>query len=129
MAFSELHGSLVAGVAEVSADGAGKINVHNFWMAVDPGIALQPHNIVAQMESNIIYGLSQSIKEQVTLENGAVQQSNFHDYEVFRMADVPNIEVKVMPQGGVYPVRSARWDCRRRRARSPMPCAPLTVPI
>jgi isoquinoline 1-oxidoreductase beta subunit len=99
-------------------------------MAVDPGIALQPHNIVAQMESNIIYGLSQSIKEQVTLENGAVQQSNFHDYEVFRMADVPNVEVKVMPQGGgVCPVRSARWDCHRRRARSPMPCAPLTVPM
>jgi len=103
VAFSELHGSLLAGVAEVSVDGAGKINVHNFWMAVDPGIALQPHNIVAQMESNIIYGLSQSIKEQVTLENGAVQQSNFHDYEVFRMADVPNIEVKVMPQGGGIP--------------------------
>ena len=73
------------------------------WMAVDPGIALPPHNIVAQMESNIIYGLSQSIKEQVMLENGAVQQSNFHDYEVFRMADVPNVEVKVMPQGGYTP--------------------------
>ena len=102
MAFSELHGSLLAGVAEVSVDGAGKINVHNFWMAIDPGIALQPRNIVSQMESNIIHGLSQSIKEQVTLENGAVQQSNFHDYEVFRMADVPNVEVKVMPQGGAY---------------------------
>jgi len=70
-------------------------------MAIDPGIALQPDNIVAQTESNIIYGLSQSIKEQVTIEDGAVQQSNFHDYEVFRMADVPNIEVKVMPQGGI----------------------------
>ena len=101
IAFSELHGSLVAGVAEVSVDGDGAIRVHNFWMAVDPGVALQPDNIVAQMESNIIYGLSQTIKEQVTLENGAVQQSNFHDYEVFRMADVPNIEVKVMPQGGI----------------------------
>jgi isoquinoline 1-oxidoreductase beta subunit len=101
VAFSELHGAPVAGVAEVSVDAGGKIKIHNFWMALDPGIALQPDNIVAQTESNIIYGLSQSVKEQVTLENGAVQQSNFHDYEVFRMADVPNIEVRVMPQGGI----------------------------
>jgi isoquinoline 1-oxidoreductase subunit beta len=101
VSFSELHGAHVAGVAEVSVDSDGKIKVHNFWMAIDPGIALQPDNIVAQTESNIIYGLSQSIKEQVTIEDGAVQQSNFHDYEVFRMADVPNIEVKVMPQGGI----------------------------
>lgn len=101
ISFTELHGSLVAGVAEVSVDGDGAIKVHNFWMAVDPGLALQPHNIVAQMESNIIYGLSQTIKEQVTLEDGVVQQSNFHDYEVYRMEDVPNIEVKVMAQGGI----------------------------
>ena len=70
-------------------------------MVLDPGIALKPDNIVAQTESNIIYGLSQSIKERVTLENGEVQQSNFHDYEVFRQEDIPNIEVKVMPQGGI----------------------------
>lgn len=101
IAFSELHTSLAAGVAEVSVDSDGKIRVHNFWMAVDPGIALQPDNIVAQMESNIVYGLSQSLKEQATLNDGVVQQSNFHDYEVFRQEDVPNIEVRVMPQGGI----------------------------
>ena len=101
VAVSQLHGANVAGIAEVSVDKDGKIKVHNFWMALDPGIALQPDNIVAQTESNIIYGLSQSIKEKVTLENGAVQQSNFHDYEVFRQEDIPNIEVRVMPQGGI----------------------------
>jgi len=101
VAVSQLHGANVAGIAEVSVDKDGKIKVHNFWMALDPGIALQPDNIVAQTESNIIYGLSQSIKERVTLENGEVQQSNFHDYEVFRQEDIPNIEVKVMPQGGI----------------------------
>lgn len=100
VSFSELHGSLVAAVAEVSVDGDGTIKVHNMWMAVDPGTALQPDNIVAQMESNIVYGLSQTLKEQMTLEGGVVQQSNFHDYEVLRMAEVPNIEVRVMPQGG-----------------------------
>jgi len=101
VAVSQLHGANIAGIAEVSVNKDGKIKVHNFWMALDPGIALQPDNIVAQTESNIIYGLSQSIKERVTLENGVVQQSNFHDYEVFRQVDVPNIEVKVMPLGGI----------------------------
>ena len=99
IAFSELHDSMVAGVAEVSVDGDGKIKVHNFWMVADPGVALQPRNIVAQMESNIVYGLSQTLTEEMTLEDGAVQQTNFNDYRVFRMADVPNIEVRVLAQG------------------------------
>ena len=101
VAVSQLHGANVAGIAELSVDKDGKSKVHNFWMALDPGIALQPDNIVAQTESNIIYGLSQSIKERVTLENSEVQQRNFHDYEVFRQAEIPNIEVKVMPQRGI----------------------------
>ena len=49
---------MVAGVAEVSIDRAGDgIRVHNFWCAIDPGIAVQPDNVVAQMESSIVYGL------------------------------------------------------------------------
>lgn len=100
MAFAEYNGTLSCGVAECSVDADGKIKVHNFWMSVDPGIPLHPDNIVAQMESGIIYGLSHSLKEQVTLEGGMVQQSNFHDYEVFRQSDVPNIEVKVLAGGG-----------------------------
>lgn len=100
--FRSFHGANIAGIAEVSVDKDGKTKVHNFWMALDPSIALQPDNMVAQTEPSIIYGLSQSIKERVTLENGVVQQSNFHDYEVFRQVDVPNIEVKVMPLGGIH---------------------------
>jgi isoquinoline 1-oxidoreductase beta subunit len=96
-AYAEVVNSYAAAVAEVSVDrGTGKIRVHNFWNAVDPGIAVQPQNIVAQAESNIVYGLGQCLKERITLDGGVIQQSNFHDYEVMRMADVPEIHTKVI---------------------------------
>ncbi|MPY69273.1 MAG: molybdopterin-dependent oxidoreductase [Alphaproteobacteria bacterium] len=96
-AYAEVVHSYAAAVAEVSVDrGTGKIRVHNFWNAVDPGIAVQPQNIVAQAESNIVYGLGQCLKERITLDGGVIQQSNFHDYEVMRMADVPEIHTKVI---------------------------------
>ena len=89
--------TLAAGVAEVSVDRAsGKIKVHNVWCALDAGIAVQPKNIAAQTEGSIVYGLGHVLREQITVKDGRVQQSNFTDYEVVRMSDVPNIEVKVV---------------------------------
>ncbi len=97
LSFGEVVGTFTAAVAEVSLDGkTGKIRVHNYWNSVDPGIALQPQNIEAQAESNIIYGIGQCLKERITIESGVVQQSNFHDYEVMRMGDVPEIFTKVI---------------------------------
>jgi isoquinoline 1-oxidoreductase subunit beta len=97
LSFGEVVGTFTAAVAEVSVDSkSGKISVHNYWNSVDPGIALQPQNIEAQAESNIIYGLGQCLKERITIEGGVVQQSNFHDYEVMRIADVPEIFTKVI---------------------------------
>ena len=59
IAFSDYHDTLTAGVAEVSVDKAtGKIKVHNYWIAVDPGLVIQPENAQAQIESAIVYGLS-----------------------------------------------------------------------
>jgi isoquinoline 1-oxidoreductase beta subunit len=89
--------SLSATVAEISVDRAsGRIRVHNIWIAVDPGLPLQPDNIAAQVESAVIYGLGAALKERITIKDGVVQQSNFHDYEVMRMADVPAIGVEVI---------------------------------
>ena len=117
IAFSDYHGSLAAGVAEISVNKkSGKINVHNYWMTVDPGIVIDPQNVVAQMESCVVYGISGAIKEKLTIEDGAVQESNFHDYHVARMMDIPEIHVKVIatdnhPTGigevGVPPVAPA----------------------
>ena len=97
-AYSDHWNGHTAEIAEVSVDGnSGKIRVHEVWAVVDPGVALQPKNVAAQIESSIIYGLSAALGERITLKNGQVQQSNFHDYKVLRMNEAPLITVKVMP--------------------------------
>lgn len=106
IAFGERSGSLCAGVCEISLDRKkGAIKIHHFWAAVDAGIIVQPDNAIAQMEGGIIMGISSVLQEQVTLEKGRVQQSNFHDYSLFRMKDIPDsIEIQLIdsqeaPQG------------------------------
>src|SRR5262245_1800780 len=89
--------TLAAGVAEVSVERAsGRIKVHNVWVAIDAGIAVQPGNIAAQTEGSIVYGLGHVLREKITIKDGRVQEANFTDYEPARMSDVPNIEVKVI---------------------------------
>ncbi len=98
--------TLAAGVAEVSVDRAsGRVKVHNVWCALDAGIAVQPKNLAAQTEGSIVYGLGHVLREQIIVKDGQVQQSNFTDYEIPRMSDVPNIEIRVVstnnpPTGG-----------------------------
>jgi isoquinoline 1-oxidoreductase beta subunit len=93
----EKDDTLAAGVAEVAVDRAtGKIKVHNFWAAIDAGLAVQPRNLAAQTEGSIVYGLGHVLREKITIKNGRVLESNYSDYEVTRMSDVPNIEVRVV---------------------------------
>jgi isoquinoline 1-oxidoreductase beta subunit len=97
IAVQEKDDTLAAGVAEVSVDRpSGKIKVHNFWCALDAGIAVQPRNLAAQTEGSIIWGLGHVLREKITIKNGRVQQSNYTDYQVARMSDVPDIEVRVI---------------------------------
>jgi isoquinoline 1-oxidoreductase beta subunit len=96
-AYIDYSGSQVAGIAEVSLDRrSGEIKVHNFWCAIDCGIAVQPDNIAAQAESSIVYGLGMALTERITISDGAVEQSNFHDYRVPRINDVPLMEIDVI---------------------------------
>lgn len=98
--FAPKVGSLTAAVAEVSVDSrTGRIRVHNYWAAADAGLAVNPDAFVAQMESAIVWGLGNALKDRVTLANGVVQQSNFHDYEVMRMSEVPQIKVEILSSG------------------------------
>ena len=97
LAYIDYSGTQIAGVAEVSVDRkTGKIRVHNFWCAIDQGIAVQPDNVIAQTESSIVYGLGMALTERITIADGAVQESNFYDYTVMRNRDVPEIHVDVM---------------------------------
>ena len=87
----------LAGVAEVSVDRTtGWIKVHNFWATIDCGLPVQPDNIVAQMEGGIVFGLGLALTEEISIRDGAVVQSNFYDYRVMRMNDVPEIHVEVI---------------------------------
>ena len=97
-AFIDYSGSLLAGAVEVSLDRAsGQIRVHNFWCAIDCGVAVQPDNVVAQSESSIVYGLGLALTERISIKDGAVEQSNFYDYRVPRMNEVPMMHVEVIP--------------------------------
>jgi isoquinoline 1-oxidoreductase beta subunit len=97
IAFSDYHESFSAGIAEVSLDRkTGRIKVHNYWIAGDAGIVIQPENAHAQLESAVVYGLGSALIEELTYKDGAVQQSNFHDYRLIRMSDMPQIHTKVI---------------------------------
>ena len=97
-AFADYSNTMLAGVAEVSIDRTdGRIHVHDFWCAIDPGIAVQPDNIVAQTESSIVSGIGLALTERISFKGGVVQQSNFHDYTLPRQKDVPAMHIKLMP--------------------------------
>jgi isoquinoline 1-oxidoreductase beta subunit len=101
-------GSYVAQVAEISMHGdpgAQSVRVHRVTCAVDCGIVVNPDTVVAQIESAIIYGLTATLYGDISIKDGSIQQSNFHDYPLLRLADSPMIEVHLMnntePPGGV----------------------------
>ena len=98
-AFAPKFGSMIASVAEVSLTKNGVIRVHNYWAAADAGLAVNPAAFSAQVESGIVWGLSCCLKERVTMAKGQVQQSNFHEYQIMRMSEVPQIKVEVMSSG------------------------------
>lgn len=88
LSISERSGSLGAGVVEISLE-RDRIRVHKVWVAIDGGVIVQPDMARANVESGVVYGLSSVLKERATIKDGAVQQSNFHDYQLLRMAEAP----------------------------------------
>jgi isoquinoline 1-oxidoreductase beta subunit len=95
--YMNYSGTQIALVAEVSVDRkSGVVRVPNVWTALDPGIAVQPDNIVAQTESSIVYGLGFALFERITIDDGAVQESNFYDYHVPRLNEIPQMFIEVV---------------------------------
>ena len=89
--------SYVAQVAEVSVDTNGEVHVHKIVCGVDCGRVINPDSVIAQMQGGVVFGLSAALKDEITFENGRVQQRNFHDYQMVRMNEAPEIEVHIMP--------------------------------
>lgn len=96
VALHQSFGSVVAQVAEVSVDTSQKIRVHKVWCVIDCGFAVNPNLIRQQLESAIVFGLSTALYGEITIKNGQVQQSNFHDYPMLRMDECPVIESHIM---------------------------------
>jgi isoquinoline 1-oxidoreductase beta subunit len=91
----------VAQVAEVSVSESGEVRVHRVICAIDPGLAIHPESVKAQMEGGIVFGLTAVLKNAIDYEDGRVQQSNFHDYPLLRIDEMPEIEVHIMESGGL----------------------------
>lgn len=98
IALKESFGSIVAQVAEISVIN-GEVSVDRIVAVIDPGLAVTPDGVTAQMESGIIYGLTAAMYGEITIVNGAVEQSNFHDYEALRISAAPVIETHIINSG------------------------------
>lgn len=95
-------GSYVAACAEVSVGDDGVLKIRRIVAATDPGHAVNPQQIEAQVEGSFVYGLSAALYGAITLKDGRIEQSNFDSYPVMRMAEMPAVETIIMPSGGFW---------------------------
>ncbi|TCH97733.1 xanthine dehydrogenase family protein molybdopterin-binding subunit [Roseococcus sp. SYP-B2431] len=101
---SQTHGfgSYVAACAEVSVSEAGVLKIHRIVAATDPGHAVNPQQIAAQVEGSFVYGLSAALYGECTVKDGRIEQTNFDSYQVLRMDEMPKVETIVLPTGGFW---------------------------
>lgn len=103
IALQDSHGSYAAAVFEVSVSSAGVLDIRRVVVAVDPGYVVNPDSAEAQVQSCVAYGLTSALWGEITLKGGRVQQSNFHDYRIMRIAEMPRrIEAVIVPSGGFW---------------------------
>ena len=95
-------GSFTAAVAEVSVTPKGELTIHRIVAATDPGYVVNPDQVAAQVEGSFAYGLSSVLYSQITIANGRVEQGNFDDYQVMRLAAMPKVETVLVPSGGFW---------------------------
>jgi isoquinoline 1-oxidoreductase subunit beta len=96
------YGSYVAAAAEISVTGGNKIKIHRIVGATDPGHAVNPAQIDRQVAGSFVYGLSALFYGECTVKDGRIEQTNFHDNNSMRIAEMPKVESIVMPSGGFW---------------------------
>jgi isoquinoline 1-oxidoreductase beta subunit len=101
LAVCKAFGSYVAACAEVSIDD-GQLNMKKIWAATDCGYAVNPQQIEAQVAGSFVFGLSAALYGEMTVKDGAVQETNFDTYPSMRLAAMPEVETKVMASGGFW---------------------------
>jgi isoquinoline 1-oxidoreductase beta subunit len=134
IAVHEWVGTHVAQVAEVSLDG-DVLKVERVICAVDCGVAINPDIVRAQMEGGIAFGLGAALHDAITLTDGRIDQSNFHDYKALRLTDMPEVEVHIVPstlrptgvgEAAVPPIAPAVANAIRAATGNTVRVLPLT---
>ncbi|MEM9739942.1 MAG: molybdopterin cofactor-binding domain-containing protein, partial [Pseudomonadota bacterium] len=95
-------GSYTAACAEVTVSEDGRLKIDRIVAATDPGNAVNPQQIEAQVEGSFVYGLSAMLHGEITFEDGEIQQDNFDTFRSLTLAEMPEVETIVMPSGGFW---------------------------
>jgi isoquinoline 1-oxidoreductase beta subunit len=102
VAVADGFGSYSAMVAEVSVNAAGELKVHRVVVAIDSGYVVNPDTCRAQAESNVVYGLGSILNQEINIKDGRVVESNFHDFPLPRINEIPTVETVLVPTGGFW---------------------------
>ena len=102
IAVQDAYGSYTAAVAEVSVSDTGELKIHRLIIGLDSGYVVNPDSVRAQVEGCVVYGLTAILYGEITIKDGRVEQSNFHDYPMMRIAEMPKVEVVLAPTSGFW---------------------------
>jgi isoquinoline 1-oxidoreductase beta subunit len=102
IAVTEACGSFCAQVVEVSVDRSGAVHVHRVVSAIDCGQVVNPLSVEMQTQGAVVFALTAALQGEITIKDGGVVQSNFNDYEMLRMAEVPRVETVMVPSGDFW---------------------------
>ena len=102
IAVQDAYGSYTAAVIEASVDAEGGLTIHRVIIGIDCGYVANPDSVRAQLEGSVVYGLTAALYGEITIKDGRVEQSNFHDYQMMRIAEMPQVDVVLRPTGGFW---------------------------
>jgi isoquinoline 1-oxidoreductase beta subunit len=102
IAETEGYGSYTACVCEVSVNAKSEVRIHRIVIGIDPGYAVNPDNIQAQLQGSVVHGLSAIFWGEMTIKDGRIEQSNFHDYRMMRMNEMPKVQTVIAASGGFW---------------------------
>jgi isoquinoline 1-oxidoreductase beta subunit len=96
------YGSYTACVCEVSVNAKSEVRIQRIVIGIDPGYAVNPDNIQAQLQGSVVHGLSAIFWGEMTVKDGRIEQSNFHDYRLMRMNEMPKVQMVIAASGGFW---------------------------
>jgi isoquinoline 1-oxidoreductase beta subunit len=102
IAMQDAYGSYTAAVIEISVSDKGELKIHRVVLGLDCGYVVNPDSVRAQAEGCVVYGLTAALYGEITIKDGRVAQSNFHDYQMMKLAEMPKVEVVLAPTGGFW---------------------------